>query len=356
MISKSLVFKILLLSGSLSFTWSHPQCTDFYPPFEDVNLQYCSQYQEFGCCVAERDAELQDLASSILSNFPEKVRGDCDNFVRDILCQECSPYAAHVFNMEDRSRADWSDFPGLCTEYCRNFHQTCDQLLPYLTRSQALLNASTESIDAFCDAQMIDDVDYCFPDILYDMDLNDQVRESQIGSSDDCLCLEEFANNLRNPLALTFASDSTHRIYVVEQTGVVTIFFRNGSYLHDPFLDIQDLVYVSSRTGDERGLLGLAFHPNYAENRKLYVHYTTSYEGTLYVRISELESFPNDTNRADARTERVLIQVEQPAGNHNGGSLFFDLEGYLLISLGDGGRAGDPFGEFGNGLNLKFFA
>lgn len=355
MISKSLVFKILLLSGSLSFTWSHPQCTDFYPPFEDVNLQYCSQYQEFGCCVAERDAELQDLASSILSNFPEKVRGDCDNFVRDILCQECSPYAAHVFNMEDRSRADWSDFPGLCTEYCRNFHQTCDQLLPYLTRSQALLNASTESIDAFCDAQMIDDVDYCFPDILYDMDLNDQVRESQIGSSDDCLCLEEFANNLRNPLALTFASDSTHRIYVVEQTGVVTIFFRNGSYLHDPFLDIQDLVYVSSRTGDERGLLGLAFHPNYAENRKLYVHYTTSYEGTLYVRISELESFPNDTNRADARTERVLIQVEQPAGNHNGGSLFFDLEGYLLISLGDGGRAGDPFGEFGNGLNLATF-
>ncbi|KAJ8041500.1 HHIP-like protein 2 [Holothuria leucospilota] len=351
----SLAFKTLLFSAILPSIRSHPQCTDSYPPFEEVNLQYCSQYREFGCCVAERDVELENLSRSILDNVPENVRQNCDRFVKDILCQECSPYAAHVFNMEGRSRADWSDFPGLCSEYCVNFHQTCGQLLPYITRSQVLLDASAVSSAAFCQAQMIDDVDYCFPDVLTNMDLNDEVRESQIGSTEDCLCLEEFANNLRNPLALTFANDGTHRIYVIEQTGVVTIFFRNGSYLSDPFLDIQDLVDVSDRTGDERGLLGIAFHPNYFDNFQFYVHYTTRIGFTLFVRISELKSFSHDSNIADVSSERVLIQVRQPAGNHNGGSLFFGLDGYLYISLGDGGIAGDPFGEYGNGLNLTTF-
>ncbi|XP_071832534.1 HHIP-like protein 2 isoform X3 [Apostichopus japonicus] len=351
-----LIINIAILSASyIGITRSHPQCTDFYPPFEDVNLQFCSEYREFGCCVSDRDAALENLGQTILGNFPDDVKEECEHFLKDILCQECSPYAAHQFNMEGRSKLDWSDFPGLCTQYCLDFHGKCAQLIPYITNNRALLNASAVSGQAFCTAQQIDDVDYCFPSVLLDENFNDEVREGQIGSGDDCLCLEEFANNLRNPLALSHANDSTHRLYIMEQTGVVNVFFRNGSYLEDPFLNIEDLVYVSGRRGDERGLLGLAFHPIYAENRKFYVHYTTREGGVLHVRISELTSFSNDTNRADPETERILIQTEEPAGNHNGGSIFFAPDGFLYISLGDGGNAGDPFGEYGNGLNLTTF-
>lgn len=347
-----LMFKVLMLYACVSITNSHPQCTDSYPPFEEVNLQFCSQYIEFGCCTSDRDSQLEDLSQTILSNFPDDLQKGCKQFLVDILCQECSPYAAHQFNIEGKSKADWSDFPGLCTQYCLDFHRNCAQLLPYITNNRALLNASSVSSKAFCESQQIDDVDYCFPSVLLDENFNNEIREGQIGSGDDCLCFEEFANNLQNPLALVHANDSTYRLYVIEQTGLVKVFFGNGSYLEDPFLDIQNLVYVSGRRGDERGLLGLAFHPNYVENRKFYVHYTARQFGVLQVRISELTSFSNDTNRADPQTERILIQVEQPAGNHNGGSIFFAPDGYLYISLGDGGNAGDPFGEYGNGLNL----
>ena len=103
-------------------------------------------------------------------------------------------------------------------------------------------------------------------------------------------------------------------------------------------------MYVSSRTGDERGFLSLAFHPNYALNRRLFVYYSTNYEGSHKTRLSEFFAHPENMDKVDEDSERVLLDIDQPYANHNGGALFFGIDRHLYLSLGDGGAGGDPHG------------
>jgi glucose/arabinose dehydrogenase len=126
------------------------------------------------------------------------------------------------------------------------------------------------------------------------------------------------------------APPGDHRLFVVEQTGDIEI-VENGVRRPTPFLDL------TVTSGGERGLLGLAFHPDYPVNGKFYVNYTI---GSVS-RISEF-TVSGDPDLANAGSERVLLQVTQPFTNHNGGMLAFDAQGYLLIAFGDGGGAGDP--------------
>jgi len=137
------------------------------------------------------------------------------------------------------------------------------------------------------------------------------------------------ASGLANPL-LVKAPPGDCRLFVVEQGGDIEI-LKGGSKLATPFLDI------TVTSGGERGLLGLAFHPDYDQNGKFYVNYTI---GTR-TRISEF-TVSSDPNRADHSSERILLDLAQPFSNHNGGALEFDDSGYLLIALGDGGGGGDP--------------
>jgi hypothetical protein len=125
------------------------------------------------------------------------------------------------------------------------------------------------------------------------------------------------------------------RLFVVDQPGRIWI-VADGAVLETPFLDIASSV----RYGGERGLLGLAFHPDYASNGRLFVNYTNGAGDTRVVefRVS------SDANRADGATAREIIGFAQPAGNHNGGWLGFGPDGYLYISTGDGGGGGDTFG------------
>ena len=123
------------------------------------------------------------------------------------------------------------------------------------------------------------------------------------------------------------------RLFVVEQPGRIRI-VRDGSLVEAPFLDIRDRV----RSGGERGLLGLAFHPAYASNGLLYVNYTDNAGATRVVEIR----VSSDPDRADPSSERLVLGVAQPFSNHNGGGLAFGPDGFLYIGLGDGGSAGDP--------------
>ncbi|HSK07634.1 MAG TPA: PQQ-dependent sugar dehydrogenase [Acidimicrobiia bacterium] len=143
------------------------------------------------------------------------------------------------------------------------------------------------------------------------------------------LALEQVASGFDRPV-LVAAPPGDPRLFVVEQTGDIQI-ISGGSVLPTPFLDL------GVTSGGERGLLGLAFHPDYASNGRFYVNYTI---GSVS-RISEFRVSSNP-NSADAGSERVLITVNQPASNHNGGMLLFDDEGFLVIAFGDGGGAGDP--------------
>jgi len=145
------------------------------------------------------------------------------------------------------------------------------------------------------------------------------------------------ASGLERPVDLQ--PDGSGRLYIVEKLGHIHI-FQNGQVLETPFLNIEDRVNDNS---NEMGLLGLAFHPNYAENGFFYVNYTGSGGNTFISR------FQSGSDTVDPNSELVLLTVDQPFPNHNGGAMVFGPDGYLYAGLGDGGAAGDPFG---NGQSL----
>lgn len=155
-----------------------------------------------------------------------------------------------------------------------------------------------------------------------------------------------FASGLTLPVGMAHAGDD--RLFVLERRGVIQILDSTGTLLPTPYLDISSKVLSSST---EQGLLGLAFHPNYASNGLFYINYILN-EGGKKTRVSEYKLSSTDENQADVGSERILLEVSQPFDNHNGGDLHFGPDGYLYISLGDGGSAGDPDDHAQNGLDL----
>ncbi|MEZ5501685.1 MAG: PQQ-dependent sugar dehydrogenase [Halioglobus sp.] len=146
-----------------------------------------------------------------------------------------------------------------------------------------------------------------------------------------------FASGLNQPVAIENAGDG--RLFVVERPGVIRILKRDGSVVPTPFLDISTRVDDSA---SEMGLLGLAFHPNFASNGYFYVYYTRDPgPGLDRTRVSRFQ-VSGDPYIANANSELVLLEFEQPYSNHNGGDLHFDTQGYLHIAVGDGGSGGDP--------------
>lgn len=149
---------------------------------------------------------------------------------------------------------------------------------------------------------------------------------------------QPFVSELRRPVDLQ--ADGSGRLFVIEKVGRIRI-IQNGQLLVAPFMDISDRVGSSS---NEQGLLGLAFHPNYAENGKFYVNYTDNNGDTV---IAQFQSTA-DPNIADPASEIALMHIDQPFPNHNGGVLAFGPDGYLYAGLGDGGSQGDPNGNAQN--------
>ncbi len=138
------------------------------------------------------------------------------------------------------------------------------------------------------------------------------------------------------PLAVVNAGDGSGRLFVADQTGRIWI-VRNGAVVADPFLDIATLVSCCG----ERGLLGLAFHPNYPADPRVFVDYTDTSGGTV---VSSFLVPAGTPDRADPASEVVILTIVQPYPNHNGGALAFSSGGLLHISTGDGGSGGDPEG------------
>ncbi len=153
--------------------------------------------------------------------------------------------------------------------------------------------------------------------------------------------LVEVATGLEKPLYVTGVGDGSGRLFVVEQDGLVLV-LQDGQVLEKPFLDVSTLV---SRDSSERGLLGLAFHPQYAENGRFFINYTDVQGNTAVASYLVSKS---DANQADFASGTIILSVEQPFPNHNAGQLAFGPDGYIYIGLGDGGSAGDPKG---NGQN-----
>ena len=150
------------------------------------------------------------------------------------------------------------------------------------------------------------------------------------------IALQSFATGFSSPLEITHPVNDS-RLFVVQQRGLIRILNSNGTINSTPFLN---LVGTVSSSGSERGLLGLAFHPNYATNGFFYVNYTRLSDGATVIARYSVSADPNVANT----TGTILMTINQPFSNHNGGCLRFGPDGYLYIGMGDGGSGGDPNG------------
>uniref|UniRef100_A0A8C4ZYL8 Uncharacterized protein n=1 Tax=Gadus morhua TaxID=8049 RepID=A0A8C4ZYL8_GADMO len=327
----------------------HPQCLDYKPPFEPHRpLVFCKEYSKFGCCDLEQDEEVSTRFYTVMDFFDYSGFTACGKFIRSILCQECSPYAAHLFDAED-ANTPMRVLPGLCRDYCSDYWHQCRYTLSLITN---LTLGLEEDRGAFCDFLELKDKQYCYPNVLSNAELNanlGSVREDSEGCLE--LCLQEVANGLRNPVAMIHANDGSHRFFVAEQLGYVWVYLANGSRVDRPFLNLTQAVLTSPWAGDERGFLCIALHPSFTTVRKAYVYYSVSVKKQEKIRVSEFTLSTHDVNQLDHASERTILEVAEPASNHNGGQLLFGEDGFLYIFIGDGGRAGDPFGKFGNSQN-----
>jgi len=175
--------------------------------------------------------------------------------------------------------------------------------------------------------------------------------------------LKLMAEGFTAPVELLGAGDGTGRMFLVDQTGEVMVLFANGTVLDMPFMDLRDRMVSLNPDYDERGLLGLAFHPDYPKNGRLFVLYSAplragapaGFDCTTHV--SEFAVSKENPNRVNMSSERVLLQIDKPYMNHNGGTIVFGPDGYLYIPLGDGGGANDAgFGhtpKTGNAQNTS---
>ncbi len=149
--------------------------------------------------------------------------------------------------------------------------------------------------------------------------------------------LETYATGFSNPLDITHAGDD--RLFIVEQGGKIKIIDAGGTTLSTPFIDLANVI-VSPANQDERGLLGLAFHPDYVNNGYFFVNYVTPGSVSKIVRYTR---DAGDANLADPSTALEILSLQQPAWNHNGGGIKFGPDGYLYIGFGDGGSGNDPW-------------
>lgn len=157
--------------------------------------------------------------------------------------------------------------------------------------------------------------------------------------------------NFNLPILMLQAPASTDRWYVVEKMGAVYSFQNQpGVSARSLFVDVSSQIAAS--TGDERGLLGMAFHPAWPGNPRAYLSYTANAGGQLVSRVVEYQTLDGGQT-LDASNPQVILQTYQPQGNHNGGHIAFGPDGYLYFGLGDGGGGGDPFPPIGNGQRLS---
>jgi glucose/arabinose dehydrogenase len=153
------------------------------------------------------------------------------------------------------------------------------------------------------------------------------------------VAFEQIGSGLDRPVDITTAGDGSGRIFVVEQNGRIRV-FRPGDDSANTWFDINSVVHNVGGLGDEQGLLALTFHPDYATNGRFYVHYDDNSGNTV---VSEFTVEDPAEGEPDLGSERVILQITQPAGNHNGGSIHFGPDGYLYLGFGDGGGAGDTY-------------
>lgn len=159
------------------------------------------------------------------------------------------------------------------------------------------------------------------------------------------------ADNLTSPVGLIPSPDDSGNLYIIDQIGKVWVIDDSGALQEEPFLDVSDQMVSLSANYDERGLLGLAFHPDYESNGRLFVYYTAPPNaggpeaGEMWDNISRISEFTvsaSNPGQVNTNSEKIILEIDQPQWNHEGGTIAFGPgDGYLYISIGDGGASND---------------
>jgi glucose/arabinose dehydrogenase len=159
------------------------------------------------------------------------------------------------------------------------------------------------------------------------------------------------ADGLHSPTAIVFPNNE--EIWVTEQTGKIRV-IKKGLLTELPLLDLQSKMIRIDKSYDERGLLGITLHPQFKANRKFYVYYSApSDQKSDHKDVVAEYTLSTGLTTIDPNSGRIILQMEKPDGNHDGGCIQFGPDGYLYVSFGDGGGQGDKHGKFGNGQNLN---
>lgn len=168
------------------------------------------------------------------------------------------------------------------------------------------------------------------------------------------LKMVKIASGFTSPVGMASPQDGTNRLFIIEQGGKIKI-VKNGKVLPEPFLNISSKLDALNIAYSEKGLLGMAFHPQYKTNGRFFVYYSAPIKASGFDHKSIVAEYKVSSNpdRADAASETIIMEIAQPESNHNGGCMAFGKDGLLYIGLGDGGGAGDKHGDIGHGQNLN---
>ncbi|MFA5967275.1 MAG: PQQ-dependent sugar dehydrogenase [Patescibacteria group bacterium] len=175
------------------------------------------------------------------------------------------------------------------------------------------------------------------------------------------VAIKLIAQGFTSPVAFVSSNDGTGRMFLVDQVGVIKVVTSTGEVLKDNFLDLHSKLVKLTTNYDERGLLGLAFHPDFKTNGRFFVYYSAPLNKTAPAgwnctnRVSEFKVSASNPNIADLSSEKIILQIDKPQFNHNGGHIAFGPDGYLYIPTGDGGQGNDVglgHSASGNGQDL----
>ncbi|KAG1937789.1 hedgehog-interacting protein isoform X1 [Pimephales promelas] len=297
-------------------------------------------YPRVSCCPSRR-APYQIIHRKDARIFSTN-NTECSRLLEEIKCAHCSPHAQMLFHSPklEKSPHRVQDLPRFCHDYCQEFYYTCRGHVPELFQAD---------VDEFCQYYGRKDGGLCFPDfhrkqLRQDSNylLDEKIEGINRKHKHNCYCAQEILSGLRQPVGVVHCGDGSQRLFILEKEGFVRILTHNMQLLKEPFLDIHKLVQSGMKGGDERGLLSLAFHPNYKKNGKFYVSYTTNQERWAIgphdhiLRVVEYTVSRKNPNQVDTRTTRVLMEVAELHRKHLGGQLLFGPDGLLHIFLGDG--------------------
>nr|XP_039273167.1 HHIP-like protein 2 isoform X1 [Styela clava] len=315
---------------------AHPICMDdSAPTIRDASRKFklCAQFEWFGCCNSQKVEKIQDKLDEIIAR-DKNMSETCRNLLEEMLCQQCSAWSGHMYSTEyNFDETKTIKYPGICPKYAGKLYKNCKSYFPIIFDLKETIEFSefNELMKAGSDR-------YCYPDVE---NVEQSVRRQ--GNHENCFrfCLEEVVNGLYQPISAKFLDDGTRRFLVAELRGVIWMYLSDRSKIATPFLDISDKVRADMTSQVEIGFKDFVFHPDYKTNGYFYVMYV--YSG-LNLRISRFEISKNDMNRADKKSELVILQgIHLDGTSHNGGSLFFGKDGFLYISIGDGGNMQEPY-------------